>query len=68
MEKRWRAEKGGLYWFVWVYDYVFINYDFDIYRISDTKRYEKGNYFRTKEEAQEVADKIEAIFNKQNKR
>lgn len=64
MENRWRAEHGGLFWFVWVYDYVFVSYDFDIRSISNTKRYELGNYFRTKEEAQKVADKIKVTFNK----
>lgn len=59
--KRWRAETYGNYWFI-------AEEDFDVLECRDTNtiidisRYECGNYFKTKEEAEEMADKIKELF------
>lgn len=48
--KRWRAEKGGKYYFL--DGSCSVVYMVDYYIESDRKRYEVGNYFKTKEEAE----------------
>ena len=58
--KRWRAEKGEIY-------YSFkSNFKVEDYHecnnFYSNKAYELGNYFLTKEEAQEVADKLNEYF------
>ena len=55
--KRWRAEKGGLYWFVdgGVAD------DYEQRVNTDDGRYELGNYFKTEEEAQKASDWLKAF-------
>lgn len=64
--KRWRAEKEEYYYFIRRDDY---NSELD--RVCETKdyysyisneQYKIGNYFQTKEEAQEVADKLKKYF------
>ena len=57
---RWRAKEGeGFY---------FVNSQLDIMRMldgrytADEEQYKKGNYFRTPEAAQKVADQIKEIF------
>lgn len=58
--KRWRAERGGHYWYV---DYdgtateIYESFDY-----FDEKRYSIGNYFRTFEEAEEMAVKFRALL------
>ena len=48
--KRWRAECSEKYWFVHHDGRIdFIN---EYYDIIDENRYERGNYFKTKEEAE----------------
>lgn len=60
LPKRWRAEKYGTYWFV--------NSDGKFYQACDEKeyfddaRYHVGNYFRTREEAEEMATKFKAML------
>ena len=58
--KRWRAEKGGKYYSLTsnfkVEDYIEDNDCFD------NEAYDSGNYFQTKEEAQEVKDKLNKYF------
>ncbi len=58
--KRWRAKEGETY-------YRFTsNFEvkgfYDDNDISDNVAYDSGNYFKTKEEAQEVADKLNKYF------
>lgn len=48
--KRWRAEKGGKYYFL--DSSCSVVYMVDYYIEFDRKRYEVGNYFKTKEEAE----------------
>ena len=52
--KRWRAEEGGIYWFI---DSDFTGKVRDLWdrRSTDENvRYNLGNYFKTKEEAEKV--------------
>lgn len=59
-EKRWRAEKGGVYFYV--------NYDLEVNRIvddyysGDNSLYKAKNYFKTREEAELVAEKFRKIL------
>jgi hypothetical protein len=64
--KRWRAEERGIYYFIKRDDY-----DNRLDRVCETKdyygyisndQYKIGNYFQTKEQAQEVADKLKEYF------
>lgn len=58
---RWRAEKMKEYYCIEEYNNeVLLVYD--LYVRTDNKRYEAGNYFRTREAAQKVADQIKEIF------
>ena len=57
---RWRAEPGGAYHIVCTTMDVMRLYD--IRESSDNKLYENGNYFRTKEEAEEMAKKIKKVL------
>lgn len=58
--KRWRAERGGHYWYV---DYdgtateIYESFDY-----FDDKRYSIGNYFRTFEDAEDMAVKFRALL------
>ena len=58
--KRWRAEKGETYYFFTSNFEVEKYYDHNDY--NDNKAYDSGNYFKTKEEAQEVEDKLNKYF------
>ena len=62
--KRWRAEKEGVYRFLeFDNEYWFLSNDTkDDYVFFDNNNYNSGNYFQTKEEAQEVADKLNKYF------
>ena len=62
--KRWRAEKEGVYSFLeFDNEYWFLSNDTkDDYVFFDNNNYNSGNYFQTKEEAQEVADKLNKCF------
>lgn len=59
---RWRAEKNGLYYFLVFCEITFIHSCIDIYISRDNIRYYTGNYFKTREAAQKVADEIQKIF------
>lgn len=59
--KRWRAEMGEVYWYVGT-DAVVVN-DKDYHQVPSDLRYLAGNYFRTQEAAEVVADKIKKLFN-----
>ena len=60
--KRWRAERTCQYWYISTYfrPHSSLDYPYD----RDNKRFEFGNYFRTEEQAQKVADEIQQIFKK----
>ena len=56
--KRWRAEEGGIYWFI---DTDFSGKVRDLWdqRSTDENvRYNLGNYFKTKEEAEKVKEEL----------
>lgn len=57
---RWRAERNGIYWFIDPHGRG--NRTIDIRSNYDDDMYEIGNYFRTPEAAQKVADQIINIF------
>lgn len=53
---KWRAEPGGPYYIICTTMDVMRLYD--LRESSDNKLYENGNYFRTREEAEEMAKKV----------
>ena len=55
--KRWRAEKEKEYFFITGTSEI--TTDEEYYNEADNARYELGNYFKTKEEAQKVIDSKE---------
>ncbi len=60
--KRWRAEEGGVYWFI---DIDFSGKVRDLWdqRSTDENiRYNLGNYFQTKEEAEEVKEELDKFW------
>lgn len=57
---RWRAEKGGLYYIV-NNDFTTLQYK-DYGERSDMVLHDVGNYFRTREAAENVASQIRDIF------
>ena len=60
---KWRANTGEGYHRVVAYEQGAAVDSFVDYRMySDDVFYDKGNYYRTKKDAQAVADKINAIF------
>lgn len=62
--KRWRAEEGGIYWFI---DIDFSGKVRDLWdqRSSDENiRYNLGNYFQTKDEAQKVKEELDKFWAK----
>lgn len=59
-KKRWRAEKGKCYWYVSIYGGASDEFD-DRYDM-DNELYNLGNYFRTREEAEEVAAEFRKIL------
>ena len=62
-DMRWRAMSGGKYYYL-----IFGNSDYgisktaDIRTRSDNSRYLSGNYFKTREAAEKVAEQIREIF------
>jgi hypothetical protein len=62
--KRWRAKKGELYYLIYLEGMGFgRGANLDKYNEDDNDYYEYGNYFKTEEQAQEVADKLKEYFN-----
>ena len=62
--KRWRAEKGGIYWFI---DTDFSGKVRDLWdqRSTDENvRYNLGNYFKTLEEAEKVKVELDKFWAK----
>lgn len=61
--KRWRGKLGDKYFCVKVGYSIYIDKQEEaLWNEVDDNLYEMGNYFKTKEEAQKVAEKIEKIF------
>lgn len=58
--KRWRAKKGGKYFYIT--GSVSVGYSVDDYIGVDDDRYAFGNYFKTKKEAEVKLKKIKLIF------
>lgn len=57
---RWRAEKGGIHYGIGLDGNVYSI--IDAYDYNDNSRYRQGNYFKTKEAAEKVAEQIREIF------
>lgn len=57
---RWRAEKDGIYYFV--DNDGIVRFTSDKYSKIDNRKYNIGNYFKTKEEAQVIANKFKDLF------
>lgn len=64
MEKT-RVSKGEKYWFIRVDEQhkLAILPMFDTYIKTDDARFEDGNYFHTKEEAESIVCKLRAVLN-----
>lgn len=61
--KRWRGNFGDKYYCIKVDSDIYIEKVEEILcNEIDDNLYEMGNYFKTKEEAQKIVDKIEEIF------
>lgn len=54
IKKRWRAEKGGVYYCI--NEPFGITWYIDSYTDASNKKYENGNYFKTEKEAKEYAE------------
>jgi hypothetical protein len=57
---RWRAKVGEKYYYF--NTYFEVDFFIEEYHNTDTKLYDLGDYFQTKEQAQEVADKLKEYF------
>ena len=58
--KRWRAEKGGDYYY---FDsHLEMRQTNDIRTAIDNQFYDAGNYFQTKEQCQQAIDKIKEVL------
>lgn len=62
---RWRAEYQEKY--CYVDDFAEVNFSIDLRHYTDNRRYEAGNYFLTRFEAEAVAAKFRAILDEHNK-
>lgn len=60
IEKKWRAEKGELFFFVDIT--ISVVEVTDYYFNQDERLYASGNYFKTRKEAEEVAEKFRKIL------
>lgn len=57
---RWRADLGGNYYYIDTCDNV--NDEEELFHKSDDERHLRGNYFKTREAAERVAEQIRKIF------
>lgn len=57
--KRWRANRGEYYWYIDSFE-VCLGQEDDV--SYNDKRYNIGNYFRSREEAEEMAVKFRALL------
>lgn len=55
---KWRAERGGAYFCI--SSYGIVEGDNDLYQEEDCYRYQTGNYYQTKEEAEQALEVIKA--------
>lgn len=62
IEKKWRAEKNGVYFYIDV-DFLVIKTQ-ECYYDGDVRLYKAHNYFKTKEEAELVAGKFRKVLEK----
>ncbi|MBF4806546.1 MAG: hypothetical protein HXM47_08140 [Pseudoleptotrichia goodfellowii] len=58
--KRWRAEKGGQYFYIDEFGEISSDTEYDL--SEDSESYEFGNYFRTIAEAEKYRDRIKEIL------
>lgn len=58
--KRWRAEKGGQYFYIDTFGEISSDTEYDL--SEDSESYEFGNYFRTIAEAEKYRDRIKEIL------
>lgn len=56
-QKRWRGNLKNTYWFIDPRGNI--DFTLELFLTEDDVRYEIGNYFRTKEEAQNAVDNKE---------
>lgn len=61
VEKRWRAEENKTYYFISASNF-YIDDDYDIRDKIDDERYKIGNYFRTKELAENKVKEIKELL------
>ena len=62
--KRWRAEKGGIYWFIDTDFSGKVRDLWDQHSHDENVRYNLGNYFKTEEEAQKVKEELDKFWAK----
>ena len=60
---RWRAEAGQKYYYLRSFD-CSIDWEYERGRSTDLTRYDIGNYFKTKEQAQKFIESLKPIFEK----
>ncbi len=60
VQKKWRAEKNGVYFYIDV-DFLVIKTQ-ECYYDGDVRLYKAGNYFKTKEEAEKVAEQFKKVI------
>lgn len=60
-KKRWRAKKGEEYWFVH-YD-LKSRCDIEALTTIDNARFDSGNYFKTEEESDAIAQEVRELYN-----
>lgn len=62
-KERWRAEAGQKYYFVGS-SFFLIGWEYERGRSTDSTRYDIGDYFKTKEQAQKFIESLKPIFEK----
>ena len=62
--KRWRAEEGGIYWFIDIDFSGEVRELWDRRSTDENTRYNLGNYFKTKEMAQKVKVELDKFWEK----
>lgn len=62
--KRWRAELNKHYWYL--DSFLIVSGDLERLVTSNDLRYNLGNYFKTKEQAEEASEKIEELLKQIN--
>ena len=62
---RWRAEFQEKYYYV--DEFAEANFSIDLQHDTDNRRHEAGNYFETRDEAEEVAAQFRSILKQKHK-